>query len=184
MGHSSFVICHWSLVIGFSISELKSEKRNHFRQIHHPIHISLLESTAFGAFLNTSKVLDARRRGATTEAYEAIRRKASGPEGLRPGGRSDRRQRRRTCPCESRDDALMGDQECSVPLSQTQGFCYNEFFCKNSSYKIPSQPLVLSAQRALPSKRRALPSQKTLLWRQKQWQRKRISLTPLSKIST
>ena len=25
--------------------------------------------------------------------------------------RSDRRQRRRTCPCESRDDALMVDQE-------------------------------------------------------------------------
>jgi len=28
-----------------------------------------------GVFLNTGKILDARRRGATTEAYGAIRRK-------------------------------------------------------------------------------------------------------------
>ena len=30
---------------------------------------------AYGVFLITSKVLDARRRGGTTEAYRAIRRK-------------------------------------------------------------------------------------------------------------
>jgi hypothetical protein len=29
----------------------------------------------YGGFLITKKVLDARRQGATTEAYEAIRRK-------------------------------------------------------------------------------------------------------------
>ncbi len=51
----------------------------------------------------------------TTEAYGVIRRK---PAPAKPalakaggGGRSDRRQRRRTCPCESRDDALMVDQD-------------------------------------------------------------------------
>jgi len=36
---------------------------------------SKLKSTGYGIFLITSKVLDARRRGATTEAYGAIRRK-------------------------------------------------------------------------------------------------------------
>jgi len=34
-----------------------------------------LKSPSYGVFLITSKVLNARRRGATTEAYGAIRRK-------------------------------------------------------------------------------------------------------------
>jgi hypothetical protein len=44
-------------------------------QIHRQIRVSLLKSEGFGGFLITSKVLDARRQGATTEAYGAIRRK-------------------------------------------------------------------------------------------------------------
>jgi hypothetical protein len=36
---------------------------------------SKLESAGYGIFLITRKVLDARRRGTTTEAYGAIRRK-------------------------------------------------------------------------------------------------------------
>jgi hypothetical protein len=42
-------------------------------QIHLEICVSLLKSTGFEEFLITSKVLDARRQGATTEAYGAIR---------------------------------------------------------------------------------------------------------------
>ena len=34
-----------------------------------------MKSVVYGVFLIASKVLDARRRGATTEAYGAIRRK-------------------------------------------------------------------------------------------------------------
>jgi len=34
-----------------------------------------MKSAAYGVFLITSKVLDSRRRGATTEAYGVIRRK-------------------------------------------------------------------------------------------------------------
>jgi hypothetical protein len=37
--------------------------------------VSKLKSSVYGVFLITSKVLDARRRGATIEAYGAIRRK-------------------------------------------------------------------------------------------------------------
>jgi len=37
--------------------------------------IRTVKSAAYGVFLITSKVLDARRRGETTEAYGAIRRK-------------------------------------------------------------------------------------------------------------
>ena len=44
-------------------------------QIHCQIHGSLLKSVRFGKFLIASKILDARRRGATSEAYGAIRRK-------------------------------------------------------------------------------------------------------------
>jgi hypothetical protein len=36
---------------------------------------SKLKSTSYGVFLITRKVLDARRRGATTEAYGTLRRK-------------------------------------------------------------------------------------------------------------
>jgi hypothetical protein len=45
--------------------------------------IKALKSVGNVAFLNTSKVLDARRRGATTEAYGAIRRK---PAPAKAGG--------------------------------------------------------------------------------------------------
>jgi hypothetical protein len=44
-------------------------------KIHRLIFVSRVKSGGYGAFLITSKVLDARRRGATTEAYGAIRRK-------------------------------------------------------------------------------------------------------------
>jgi hypothetical protein len=44
-------------------------------QIHLQIHVSLLQSVGCRRYLITSKVLDVRRRGATTEAYGVIRRK-------------------------------------------------------------------------------------------------------------
>jgi hypothetical protein len=44
-------------------------------QIHRLISSSGVKSAAYGVFLITSKVLDARRRGETTEPYGAIRRK-------------------------------------------------------------------------------------------------------------
>ena len=40
---------------------------------HRPIWLSEVKSAVYGVYLITSKVLDARRRGATTEPYEAIR---------------------------------------------------------------------------------------------------------------
>jgi hypothetical protein len=39
-------------------------------QIHRLIYVLIMISGCFEVFLITSKVLDARRRGATTEAYE------------------------------------------------------------------------------------------------------------------
>ena len=45
--------------------------------------MSLLETVGFVGFLITSKVLDARRRGETTEAYGLIRRK---PPPAKAGG--------------------------------------------------------------------------------------------------
>ncbi len=44
-------------------------------QIHHLLRVSRLKSAGYGKFLITSKVLDVRRRGATTEVYGAIHRK-------------------------------------------------------------------------------------------------------------
>jgi len=44
-------------------------------QIHRLIQLSGLKPAAYGPFLITIKVLDANRRGATTEPYGAIRRK-------------------------------------------------------------------------------------------------------------
>jgi hypothetical protein len=52
-------------------------------QIHRLIHVSLLESVGNVSFLITSKILDVRRRGATSEAYRAIRRK---PAPAKAGG--------------------------------------------------------------------------------------------------
>jgi len=46
-----------------------------FAKIHRLIQVSKMKSAGYGILLITSKVLDARRRGATTEAYGAIRRK-------------------------------------------------------------------------------------------------------------
>ncbi|MCG6982603.1 MAG: hypothetical protein LJE88_14475 [Deltaproteobacteria bacterium] len=43
-----------------------------------------MKSAAYGIFLITSKVLDARRRGATTEAYGVIRRKEERLKGTPP----------------------------------------------------------------------------------------------------
>jgi hypothetical protein len=51
--------------------------------IHHLIQLIGLESAAYGGSLITNKVLDARRRGVTTEAYESIRRK---PAPAKAGG--------------------------------------------------------------------------------------------------
>ena len=39
-------------------------------KIHHQVFISLIMEIGFGITLDTIKMLDARRRGATTEAYE------------------------------------------------------------------------------------------------------------------
>jgi hypothetical protein len=50
-------------------------------QIHRLIRLSRLKPAGYGVFLITSKRLDARRRGATTEAYGAIRRKGGAIEG-------------------------------------------------------------------------------------------------------
>jgi hypothetical protein len=50
-------------------------------QIHRLIYVSGLKSTGYGVFLITSKVLDARRRGATTEAYGVIRCKEERSKG-------------------------------------------------------------------------------------------------------
>jgi hypothetical protein len=55
--------------------------------------VSRLKSVAYGVFLITSKVLDARRRGATTEPYGQYA--ASLSRASRSNERSDRRQR---CP--------------------------------------------------------------------------------------
>ena len=43
--------------------------------IHHPFWISSMKPENYGVLLITSKALDARRQGVTTEAYGAIRRK-------------------------------------------------------------------------------------------------------------
>jgi len=47
---------------------------------HRPIWLSEVKSAVYGVYLITSKVLDARRRGATTEPYEAIRCKPAPAE--------------------------------------------------------------------------------------------------------
>jgi hypothetical protein len=61
--------------------------------------IITLKSAGSGKFLITSKVLDVRRRGATTEAYGAIRRK---PAPAKAGGGAIEGN--------AADDALMVDQ--------------------------------------------------------------------------
>jgi hypothetical protein len=58
-----------------------------------------MKPAAYAVFLITSKALDARRRGATTEAYGAIRRKEE---------RSLARLRREG---NAADEALMADQD-------------------------------------------------------------------------
>jgi hypothetical protein len=55
-------------------------------QIHCQIHGSLLKSVRFGKFLIASKILDARRRGATSEAYGATRRKEERSKATPPFG--------------------------------------------------------------------------------------------------
>ena len=55
-----------------------------FSKIHHQIRVFLVAPVDFGTTLAIIKVLDARRRGATTEAYRQY-----------AAGRSDRRQHRR-----------------------------------------------------------------------------------------
>ena len=52
-------------------------------QIHRQFYVSTLKSADYAVFLITSKVLDVRRRGATTEAYGVIRRK---PAPAKAGG--------------------------------------------------------------------------------------------------
>jgi hypothetical protein len=75
-----------------------------------------MKSAAYGVFLITSKVLDARRRGAMTEPYGAIRRKASGPQGLRPLRAvcsTSRKPEGGAIEGNTADDALLVDQGCS-----------------------------------------------------------------------
>ena len=56
---------------------------NHPSQIHRLIWVLRLKLVGYAAFLITSKGLDVRRRGATTEAYGVIRRK---PAPAKAGG--------------------------------------------------------------------------------------------------
>jgi len=53
---------------------------------------SKLKSAGYGIFLIPSTVLDARRRGATTEAYGAIRRKEERSKATLPFGFSQGRE--------------------------------------------------------------------------------------------
>jgi len=54
----------------FQVKSLSS-----YPQIYHLLHVSLPKAAGFQWLLITRKVLDARRQGATTEAYGPIRRK-------------------------------------------------------------------------------------------------------------
>jgi hypothetical protein len=66
--------------------------------------MSALKSAGYAVFLITSEVLDARRQGATTEAYGPIRRK---PAPAKAGGEAIEGN--------AADDALMVDQgTCSI----------------------------------------------------------------------
>ena len=72
-----------------------------------------MKLAVYGVFLITSKVLDARRRGATTEAYGAIGRKpapAKAGEGVIEGNAAD--------------DALMVDQGPFLSLDLHGRFSY------------------------------------------------------------
>ena len=55
-------------------------------QIHRLIHDSLQESLGLGTFLITNKAADARRQGAMSEAYGAIRRKEERAKATQPFG--------------------------------------------------------------------------------------------------
>jgi hypothetical protein len=55
-------------------------------EIQGPIWVLRLKLISYVAFLITSKVLDVRRRGATTEAYEVIRRKEERSKATKPFG--------------------------------------------------------------------------------------------------
>ena len=68
-------------------------------KIHRLILVSKRNPAGYGEFLITSKVLDARRRGATTEPYGAIRRKHA-PAQAREGASEDN----------GADDALLVNQ--------------------------------------------------------------------------
>ena len=76
-------------------------------KIHRLIKASRLKSPGYGVFLITSKVLDARRRGATTEVYGG----SNTPQACRePQGRT-----RGAIEGNAADDALMVDQgECNL----------------------------------------------------------------------
>ena len=53
----------------------KASSANIYAQIHRVIQLFRVILLGYVTFLITSKGLDVRRRGATTEAYRAIRRK-------------------------------------------------------------------------------------------------------------
>jgi hypothetical protein len=55
-------------------------------QAHRLIWVLKLKLVGYVAFLITSKVLDVRRRGATTEAYKEIRRKEGRSKATPPFG--------------------------------------------------------------------------------------------------
>ena len=84
--------------------------------------LSRLKLVGYLAFLITSKILDVRRRGATSEAYGAIRRKEERSL-ARLGGKAIRRRRTSTA-----DDALMVDQGQDKRIAQGLEFLYTISF--------------------------------------------------------
>jgi len=73
-----------------------------------------LKIGGYVAFLITGKGLDVRRRGATTEAYGAIRRK---PAPAKAGGGAIEGNAAPKIPSWRGDDALMADQGFISPLT-------------------------------------------------------------------
>jgi hypothetical protein len=68
------------------IISVEGFKSRQMSKIDRLIQVSKLKSAGYEVFLITRKVLDARRRGATTEAYGAIRRKEEGSKATPPFG--------------------------------------------------------------------------------------------------
>ena len=78
---------NWDLVrIDNPVWATACEDVTHLSQIHRLISVLRLKLVGYVAFLITSKALDVRRRGATTEAYGVIRRKEERSKATQPFG--------------------------------------------------------------------------------------------------